>query len=92
MEVSYGNVMVGRLKNNYGINTIASSIFFVGGTQASILDTTNHKRIPSLLVPRYIASIKFFLKTMHWNVGYNLVINNAIIVKMLSYEGFLNDQ
>ena len=47
VEVSYGYVMVARLRGSYRANTIASSIFFVGGTQAPILDTTYHERSPN---------------------------------------------
>ena len=43
VELNYEYVMVARLENT---NTIAPSIFFVGGTQAPILDTTYYERSP----------------------------------------------
>ena len=82
--------MVARLKEIYRTNTIVSSIFFVGGTQASILDTTYQERIPPVLASAALYCIDSIL--MYWNTGYNLVINNITIVKMGSYEGFSNDQ
>ena len=44
LDVRYEYVMLARLKEQYRVNTIVSSIFFVGGTQSPILDTTYHER------------------------------------------------
>ena len=44
MEVNYEYVMVSQSKGIY--KAIASSIFFVGGTQTAIHDTTYHERGP----------------------------------------------
>ena len=69
--------MVPRKKGIYRANAKASSIFFVGGMQAPILDTTYHERSPEwlllLLVPRYIALIPFCLKVMHWRVSHKCI-------------------
>ena len=66
MEVSYECVMVARLKEIYRANTIASSIFFVGGTQASILDTTYNERSPLWI----LLLLMLCLKMMNWKVGH----------------------
>ena len=42
VKVSYEHVMVAWLKEIYELNTPASSIFFLGGAQAKILNTTYH--------------------------------------------------
>ena len=44
VEVSYEYVMVSQSNKVYRVDTIASYIFFVGGTQAPFLDTTYHER------------------------------------------------
>ena len=46
VKVSYEYLMLARLKEIYRANTIASSIFFVEGTQPPILDTAYHERSP----------------------------------------------
>ena len=53
-ELSYEYVMVARLKGIYRANTVASSIFFVGGTQTSILDTIYHKRSLNFILKHLI--------------------------------------
>ena len=44
VEVSYEYVIVSQSKKVYRVDTIASYIFFVGGTQAPFLDTTYYER------------------------------------------------
>ena len=44
VEVSYEYVMVSQSNKVYRVDTIASYIFFVGGTQAPFLGTTYHER------------------------------------------------
>ena len=44
VEVSYDYMMVARLNKICRAKTMALSIFFVGSTQAPILDTTYHER------------------------------------------------
>ena len=46
VEVSCKYVMLARWKEIYAENTIALYIFFVGGAQAPILDTTYGERSP----------------------------------------------
>ena len=73
VEVNYEYVMIVWLKGIYKVNTIASSMFFAGGTQVTILDTVYRERSPYwlllLLESRYIALIQFCLKMIHWKVG-----------------------
>ena len=44
VEISYEYVMVAQLKEIYKPNTTASSMFFLGGGQGQILNTTYYKR------------------------------------------------
>ena len=46
VKVSYECVMVACLKEIYRANTISPFIFYVGGTQALIVDANYHERNP----------------------------------------------
>ena len=65
--------MVAPLNRAKRTNTIASSIFFYGDTQAliheAIYDERNFKWLLLLLVSHYYAQIRFYLKMMRWTIG-----------------------
>ena len=92
VEVSYEYVMIARLKGIYRARTITSSIFFVGGTQASN-SLYNLLQRGHLIVPATASSVlhyiaQFCLKMMHWTIGHKWHHHSQDEV----YERFINDQ